>query len=195
MEPGMDTHTIHQEKTSARFESSLHSEFPAMRRMAGWLTGDEHRAEDLLQDTLVLALRFRGNFQEGTNMRAWLSRVMRNRHISMMRRKKLERRIMETEGRYSLTCWSVGAMGRRTTGDGGDVHVDDGFCDQVVAAMDELRPEFREVVMLCDVEEMSYADAASRMSCPVGTIMSRLHRGRRALRTKLGSRRHIEEAA
>lgn len=191
----MDTQALQQEKEVAQFESSLQSEFPALRRMAGWLTRDEHRAEDLLQDTLVLALRFRGNFEEGTNMRAWLSRVMRNRHISMMRRKKLERRIMETEGRYSLTYWSVGAMGRRSTSDDGNVHADDGFCDQVVAAMDELRPEFREVVMLCDVEEMSYADAASRMSCPVGTIMSRLHRGRRALRTKLGSRRHVEQAA
>ena len=178
-----------------KFSDALHDELPTMRRMARWLTGDPHRADDLLQDTLVLALRFRENFREGTNMRAWLIRVMRNRHISMLRRHKLERRILEAEGRHALTDWSIGAAGRRSMQRDGDVYNDHGFSDPIVHAIDDLRPEFREAVWLCDVEGMSYADAANQISCPVGTVMSRLHRGRRALRRTLGSREQIEAAA
>lgn len=177
------------------FENALSQQLPTLRRTAIWITGDEHRAEDLVQDTVVLALRFKQNFQEGTNMRAWLIRVMRNRHISAMRRKTLERKVMETEGRHTLAEWSVGEAGRRSTEMSGNVYCDDGFCDTVADALGELRPEFRDVVMLCDVEGLSYADAADRVSCPVGTVMSRLHRGRRALRSRLGSRRLVDAAA
>jgi len=177
------------------FSQALHDELPSLRRMARWFAGDHHRAEDLLQDTLVLALRFRDNFKEGTNLRAWLMRVMRNRHISLMRRKQLERRIMETEGGHALISWSIGAAGRRSMQHDGDVYQDAGLSDTVVGAMDELRPEFREVVWLCDVEGLSYADAARQIACPVGTVMSRLHRGRRALRRRLGSRQQVEAAA
>ena len=190
----MDTQA-HNENMRTEFENALHREMPSMAKAALWLTGDDSRAEDLLQDTMLLALRFQESFQDGTNMKAWLMRVMKNRHISMLRRKSLERKIMETEGSHSLTYWSVGSMGIRTTRDDGDVYADDGFSDPVVRAMDDLRPEFREVVMLCDVEGLSYMDAASRIACPVGTVMSRLHRGRRALRKRLGSRRHVEAAA
>jgi RNA polymerase sigma-70 factor (ECF subfamily) len=175
--------------------SSLDAHIPALRRTARWLTGDWHKAEDLLQDTMVLALRFSDNFVEGTNLLAWLTRVMRNRHISNLRRRSLEQQILEAEGGHALAAWSIGAMGRRTMHGDGDVSPEDGFCDTVVHAMDALRPEFREVVWLCDVEGMSYADAASAIACPVGTIMSRLHRGRRALRQKLVSRRTVEAAA
>lgn len=174
---------------------SLDAQIPALRRTARWLTGDWQKAEDLLQDTMVLALRFGDAFAEGTNLLAWLTRIMRNRHISNLRRRTLEQQILEVEGSHSLAAWSIGAMGRRAMGAGGDVSPDAGFCDTVVHAMDELRPEFREVVWLCDVEGMSYADAATAISCPVGTIMSRLHRGRRALRRRLGSRRQVEAAA
>ena len=177
------------------FETTLGTHIPALRRLSRWLTGDPQRADDLLQDTMVLALRFSDNFVEGTNMQAWLFRVMRNRHISTMRRHALEQQIMETEGSHALAYWSLGAMGRRAAHVDGGVATDDGFCDTVVNAMDALRPEFREVVWMCDVEGMSYADAASAISCPVGTIMSRLHRGRRDLRRRLVSRRSVEEAA
>ena len=190
----MSTQTLHK-KTNTEFENALQREIPSLRKSAKWLAGDDSRAEDLLQDTMLLALRFQESFKEGTNLRAWLMRVMKNRHISLLRRKSLERKIMETEGTLTLTYWSVGSMGIRTTRDEGDVYMDEGFSDQVVHAMEDLRPEFRQAVMLCDVEGMSYADAANRISCPVGTIMSRLHRGRRALRRSLGSRRRMEAAA
>lgn len=177
------------------FESELESELPTMNRLARWLAKDPGQAEDLVQDTLVLALRFRDGFQAGTNMRAWLTRVMRNRYISMLRRRKLEQTILHAEGGHFLKDWSVGAMGLRSTEHGGDVDRDAGLCDTVVRAIDDLRPEFREAVWMCDVEGLSYAEASRRASCPVGTIMSRLHRGRRTLRSTLVSRDNIERAA
>jgi RNA polymerase sigma-70 factor (ECF subfamily) len=119
---------------------------------------------------------------------------MRNRHISMARRRSLERRVLEREGAHALTEWSVGGMGRRTMESGGGVDGDLSFSDPVALAMDELRPEFKDAVWLCDVEDLTYAEAAQRLACPVGTIMSRLHRGRRALRRRLGSRRQLEAA-
>jgi RNA polymerase sigma-70 factor (ECF subfamily) len=177
------------------FESALQAELPTMHRLARWFAKDGDQAEDLVQDTFVLALRFRDSFQPGTNLRAWLTRVMRNRHISVLRRRKLERRILDAEGHHFLRDWSIGAMGRRSTGYGGDVERDGGLCDTVTRAIDGLRPEFRQAVELCDLEGMSYAEAARRARCPVGTIMSRLHRGRRALRSALVSRERIDQAA
>lgn len=190
----MNEHT-NQVQFDCDFGEALRDELPGLRRMARWFAGDATAADDLLQDTLVLALRFQDNFRQGTNLRAWLVRVMRNRHISILRRAKLERKILEAEGKHFVTNWSIGAAGRRTMRRGGDVERDTGLSDPVMSAMDNLRPEFREAVWLCDVEGLSYADAARQIECPVGTIMSRLHRGRRALRQRLGSRQLVEAAA
>lgn len=167
---------------------AIGDEITSMKQLARWYTTDPHEAEDLVQDTMLLALRFQGSFQPGTNMRAWLARVMRNKHISNTRRKRLERRALELEGTACLLDWSVGEAGRKTTRFEGDVDQNDGLSDPVVAALSSLKPEFREVVVLCDLDGMSYADAATVVRCPVGTVMSRLHRGRRALRSRLGSR-------
>ncbi|MDD5308094.1 MAG: RNA polymerase sigma factor [Deltaproteobacteria bacterium] len=173
---------------------TLRPHLPQLRRMARWYAGDPDEADDLLQDTLLLALRFIDSYEEGTNLRAWLLRVMRNRHISLSRRRSLERRVLEREGAHALTAWSVGDMGRHAMEDGGGVDKDLSLSDPVALAMDELRPEFKDAVWLCDVEDLSYAEAAVRLACPMGTIMSRLHRGRRALRRRLGSRRELEAA-
>jgi RNA polymerase sigma-70 factor, ECF subfamily len=175
-------------------ELAICDELKTLGRMAHWYTGDPAAAEDLVQDTMVLALRFMGSYKQGTNLRAWLLRVMRNRYISINRRRTLERRVYETEGRHALTDWSIGEAGRRSMARNGDVERDNSFSDPVFHAINSLRPEFRNAVLMCDVEELSYAEAAERAECPVGTIMSRLHRGRRALRTKLVSRHHLEAA-
>ncbi len=180
--------------SDSRIDTALAQEVSTLERMARWYTGDPMEAEDLVQDTCVLALRFGDSFRDGSNLRAWLLRMMRNRHISILRRKQLERRVFETEGRHTLIDWSIGETSRRSNGSGGGIQIDEGFSDPVSQAMDGLRPEFREVIWLCDVEGLSYAEAARKTSRPVGTIMSRLHRGRRALRRKLGSRRELEAA-
>ena len=177
------------------FNNALRTELPNLQKTARWLTQDPHKADDLIQDTYVLALRFKCKYKDNTNLRAWLTRIMRNRHVSNLRRKTLERRIMEEESCFALTTWSIGAMGRRSMQSDGDVYVDNSFSDPVHNAMKELSFEFRNAILLCDVEGMSYTDAAKWAACPVGTIMSRLHRGRKALKKKLISRRSIETAA
>ena len=177
------------------FEHQLEAHTRHLLKLAVALTHDITRAEDLVQDTMLLALKFRNSYQTGTNIRAWLSRIMKNRYISIVRRIRLEEKTAEEEGGYALRTWSIGEMGLRTTHSDGNVYTDEGFGDTVTAAMDELKPEYRQVVLLCDVDGMSYSEAAGRLTCPVGTIMSRLHRGRQALRTRLGSRRQLEQAA
>ena len=181
--------------TARQFERQLEIHSRNLLKLAVSLTHDLSRAEDLLQDTMLLALKFRESYQEGTNIRAWLARIMKNRYISIIRRIKLEEKTMEEEGSHALRTWSIGEMGRRSTHLDGNVYTDEGFGDTVTAAMEELKPEYRQVVMLCDVDGMSYAEAAGELTCPVGTIMSRLHRGRNALRTRLGSRAQLEQAA
>jgi len=184
----------HEKELNETIGQALIKEVNHLKKTAFWCTGDPIEAEDLLQDTVVLALRFCRSYQKGTNLRAWLVRVMRNRHISITRRKKVERLALETEGRHALKDWSIGEMGQRSMEHGGGVEKDTGLSDQIAQAMDNLRPEFREAIWLCDIEGLSYAEAAQRTSRPVGTIMSRLHRGRRALRNRLGSRRELEAA-
>lgn len=177
-----------------RFEQAICEEIGTLEKMAIWYTGDPADAEDLVQDTIVLALRFKESYRTGSNMRAWLLKVMRNRHISITRRNRLERRVQDSEASHALTDWSLSEIGRRNMSYGGGVDRDQGFSDPVSHAMETLSPEFREVVSLCDIEDYTYAEAAERIECPVGTVMSRLHRGRRALREKLVSRQALDAA-
>lgn len=180
---------------TATFEQHLEAEVRHLMKLAMALTHDIFKAEDLVQDTMVLALKFKDSYQDGTNIRAWLSRILKNRYISIVRRLRLEEKTMDEEGSFTLRTWSIGEMGLRTTHRDGNVYTDEGFGDTVTAAMDDLKPEYRQVVILCDVDGLSYAEAAGTLTCPVGTIMSRLHRGRRALRDRLGSRASLEQAA
>ena len=190
---GMNCEETKNSFSRSEFKHILISEMETLDRMAMWHTGNPFEAEELLQDTFVLALRFADSYKNGSNLRAWLLRIMRNRHISVLRRKNLERRVFEAEGRYSLTEWSIGQMslGNTTRADSASL---DELSDCVLAAMQELHPEFRDAIWMCDVEGLSYADAAKRAGRPIGTIMSRIHRGRRALRRRLGSREQLEAA-
>jgi RNA polymerase sigma-70 factor (ECF subfamily) len=173
----------------------LNSNSEQLNRLARSLTGSHSSADDLFQDTMVLALRFKNNFDPETNMRAWLSRIMKNRYIINMRRKNLEAKVYKAEGGFALRQWSMGEMGLRTGRADGDVYREKGFCDTVDAAIRRLKEDYRKVVILCDVNELSYAEAASTLDCPVGTIMSRLHRGRKQLKETLVSRERVEQAA
>ena len=176
------------------FELTICRELPTLERMALWYTNDPNDASDLVQDTIVLAIRFQESYKSGSNLRAWLLKVMRNRYISLTRRHKLERRVYESEAHHALTDWSLSEVGRRNREQGGGIDIGTGLSDSVTHALQSLKPEFRAAVWLCDIEEMTYLEAAKKVNCPVGTIMSRLHRGRRALRDILGSREQLDAA-
>lgn len=176
------------------FENAICAELQSLQKMAVWYTGNPIEAQDLVQDTLVLALRFQDSYKPGSNLRAWLLKVMKNRYISVTRRRRLERRVMDHESAHALCDWSLSETGRRSMEPHGGVDLNNGFSDPVMTAVSSLRPEFRDVVLMCDVEELSYLEAAERAACPVGTVMSRLHRGRKALKEKLVSREHLDAA-
>jgi RNA polymerase sigma-70 factor, ECF subfamily len=180
--------------TIKKFESAICNELPTLEKMALWYTGDPNDAEDLVQDTVVLAIRFQESYRNGSNLRAWLLKVMRNRYISLTRRQKLERRVYESEAEHALTDWSMSETVRRNRERGGGIDMDDGFSDSVAHALNSLRPEFKAVVLMCDIDELTYVEAAKKVDCPVGTIMSRLHRGRRALKDMLGSKEQANAA-
>ena len=127
-------------------------------------------ADDLVQETLTRAWQSRSSFQPGTNARAWTHRILFNTYINHYRKKKRERQALE----------EIRGLAHKSVR-----FVHEGFGDEVVAALGALQPEFREAVELVDLGELSYQDAAARLECPVGTVMSRLHRGRKRLRSAL----------
>ena len=143
---------------------------PELSRTALRLARGSALADDLVQETLIRAWQARASFRPGTNARAWTRRILFNTYINHYRKKKREREAFDE-------------LRRSAPSSGGPAH--DGLGDEVAAALRALRPEFREAVELVDLRDLSYQDAADRLACPVGTVMSRLHRGRKRLRSAL----------
>src|SRR5512134_683085 len=142
------------------------------------LTRNRSDAEDLVQDTLVKALRFSDRFTPGTNMRAWLSTILHNTW-----RNRLRDASRETVDVDSARVEEAAAQpGRAGEGDTPEQLLLRGTLDaDLRAALDELPDVFRQAVWLRDVEEFSYAEIADMLNIPVGTVMSRISRGRRTL--------------
>lgn len=143
---------------------------PHLSRTALRLTRGAALADDLVQETLARAWQARASFRPGTNARAWTHRILFNTYVNHYRKRKRERDALE----------ELRTMSSRDARAG-----QEGFSDEVVAALRALAPEFREAVELVDLGDLSYQDAAVRLQCPVGTVMSRLHRGRKRLRRAL----------
>jgi RNA polymerase sigma-70 factor (ECF subfamily) len=140
-----------------------------LQRYAFALTGNRDRAQDLVQDCLVRALANSRRFVPGTNLRAWLFTLLHNLYVSEAR----------SQSRRSDDL-SVGDLGEEAVADGGQlVHVE--FRD-MVASLRALDPDQRAVILLVGVEGLSYKEAADVLEVPIGTVMSRLSRGREALR-------------
>lgn len=149
------------------------------------LSGSRTEAEDLVQETLLLAYQSFARFEPGTNLKAWLHRIQVNAFISGYRRARRERRLQEATrdpGARALILSS--AQEAMEAADGGVSRL--GLGPTVQSALDALPEEFRTAVVLADIAELSYREIAETMGCPVGTVMSRLHRGRRALARELG---------
>jgi RNA polymerase sigma-70 factor (ECF subfamily) len=158
--------------------------------VAARMTRGGAEAEDLVQDTLLKAMRAREQFQPGTNLKAWLLRILTNTFINQYRRGGLERDVLEGPDAESLTDGWVSASTMRALRDPEASALTPLVEAEVQRALDALPEEFRLAVVLSDVEELSYKEIAEAMGCPVGTVMSRLHRGRRLLQKSL--REHAE---
>jgi RNA polymerase sigma-70 factor (ECF subfamily) len=153
-------------------------------RVARRLARDVPEAEDLVQETYVRAIRSWRSYERGTNLRAWLLRILHNYAIDQARRRQRapDAEPLE-EGDYYLYNRLEQTM---PDGQAGEERVLERLSqNDVVGALADVPHDFRDVIVLVDIGEFSYADAAQILDIPIGTVMSRLHRGRRILKKNL----------
>ncbi len=158
----------------APFRDELDSHAPQLVPRALQLTRNPERARDLVQDTLLRALRFESSFRPGSNLRAWLAQVMYSVFVSQCRRRQRERRVMDGAA-MDPVLWTQPEQAPLMSN----------LSPGMRRALEQLPDAYIDVLMLVDVHELPYRDAAEELGVPVGTVMSRLHRGRRMLRERL----------
>jgi len=168
-----------------RFERDVLPLLPGMYGAALRMTRNPADAEDLLQDTMLRAYRGFASFQEGTNLKAWLYRILTNSFINTYRKKQREPRTVE--GPEDLDEWFLfDRLGARSVERSAEDDVLEKIPDaDVKAALESIPANFRMAVVLADVEGFSYKEIAEITDVPIGTVMSRLHRGRKALEKAL----------
>jgi RNA polymerase sigma-70 factor, ECF subfamily len=149
------------------------------------LTKNERDAEDLIQDTFLRAYRFFDKFERGTNIKAWLFKILTNTFINRYRRSVKERNIVEGSERDAVHEKFISREATEYAANPEQYFFDRLLSDDVLRAVDELPIDFRMVVILADLQEFSYKEIAEILDVPVGTVMSRLYRGRRLLQKAL----------
>ncbi len=191
----------------AEFADQAMEYMPSLYSAAMRMTRKPADAEDLVQETYLRAYRGFGGFQEGTNLKAWLYRILTNTFINRYRSQ--QRRPEETElddmEDFYLFRRLGGLEGARANRSAEDELLDHFTENEVKEAVESLPEQFRIAVLLADVEGFSYKEIAEILEIPIGTVMSRLHRGRKGLQKRLydfavqrrliGGERHPEEAA
>jgi RNA polymerase sigma-70 factor (ECF subfamily) len=171
----------------ARFADLAMEHMPALYSAALRLTRNRADAEDLVQETFLKAFRAFGSFEEGTNLRAWLYKILTNTFINAYRASKRRPEKADVEDVEDLYLYHrLGELRAGATGRSAEDEVLDGITDdEVKAAIESLPEAFRIAVLLADVEGFSYKEIAEITDVPIGTVMSRIHRGRRALQKAL----------
>jgi RNA polymerase sigma-70 factor (ECF subfamily) len=149
------------------------------------LTRNERDAEDLVQDALLRAFRFFDRFERGTNIKAWLFKILTNTFINKYRRSVKERSLVDGPEQEAVTAQVVSREAADQAADPERWFFDRLLSDDVLRAVDALPIDFRMVVILADLQEFSYREIADILDVPVGTVMSRLYRGRRLLQKAL----------
>jgi RNA polymerase sigma-70 factor (ECF subfamily) len=162
-----------REEHWADFEAEAMPHAADLYRIAYWLLRDREEAEDLVQETFAEALKSFHRYERGTNCRAWLSTIMH--HVNAKRKMKLGRLqlVEDTEEQIAETLAFEPPIPQSLTD------------EDVLAAMERVPDHFRRVVLLADVEEFAYKEISAMLNVPIGTVMSRLHRGRKLLRVEL----------
>lgn len=189
MGTGMDDETTRLDplteiRSGSAVADGLGPLLPLLRARALRLTRNPGDADDLVQDTVVRALRFESSFRSGTDLRAWLNRILMSVFVTRCRRKKRERRALDTLT-VDPCAWThsdapppMRSLPRSLSG-----------------ALGRIPDQFARVVQLVDLEDHSYREAAERLGVPVGTVMSRLFRGRRLLANLLAPTPDVAQAA
>ena len=163
--------------TTTTFEELAMPLFDQLYNFAHWLTQNRAEAEDLVQETYVKALKGFSSFQSGTNFRAWIYRILRNTFLTSRTGLKATATVpLDDDDAPELPV----ASGTPET-----IFIERSQERLLQGAIEELPVHFREILVLCEVEEMSYQEIAEALSIPIGTVMSRLSRARKALRASL----------
>ncbi len=171
-----------KEELKAEFERVALPQLSHLYTSAFYLTKDRAEGEDLVQETYIRALRFFDKFKPGTNCRAWLLTILRNLFINRYRQKRKEPEKVDWE-RIEQVYESMVEQGER---DNPESHLISQLMDEEVErALGELPEEYRMAIVLVDIEELSYEEAAKVMECAIGTVRSRVSRGRRMLQVAL----------
>lgn len=157
----------------AGFETEALPHLGSLFRIAMWFERDRHEAEDLVQETLKQALESFHRYTPGTNCRAWLMTILH--HVRSNRRRSKGRAVIvsDAEDLLASTLPFVPPVPEHLTD------------DELLAALRRIPAQYQEVIVLSDVEELPYKEIAATLSIPIGTVMSRLHRGRALLRQEL----------
>ncbi|MEP7115991.1 MAG: sigma-70 family RNA polymerase sigma factor [Acidobacteriota bacterium] len=145
-------------------------------RLAMWLERDRQTAEDLVQDTLIQALKSFHRYTPGTNCRAWLVTILQHLRSNRRRAAFRHREVQDVDDTIAETVAFVPAVAQDLTD------------EDMLGALRGIPEPFQDIIILCDVEDMTYKEIAEALSIPIGTVMSRLHRGRAALRKELAAR-------
>lgn len=171
---------------SDEFEAEALRHLDALYRTALRMTRSEADAEDLVQETYIRAFRFRDQFTLGTNMKAWLFRILTNTFINTYRRKTAQPEVTDLEGvdEFSLYRRMADDRAASSSPDPEAELLNSVVDTEVTDALEELPDKFRTTVLL-DVEGFSYKEIAEMLGIPIGTVMSRLHRGRKFLQKRL----------
>jgi len=170
----------------ARKKSFEEEAIPHMKLLYNYalrMTSDQLEADDLLQDTYLRAFRFYHKFEKGTNCKAWLFRIMKNCYINKYRKNKKEPSKVDYEDVQNFYD-SI----RNELVDPNDLEhkvFSNLLDDDLMNALNSLQDDYKTVVILCDLEDLSYEEIAEFLDVPIGTVRSRLHRGRKILQKKL----------
>ncbi len=175
----------HNHRTKQEFEGLVLAHLDPLYSAALRLTKNDRDAEDLVQDTCMRAYRFFDKFERGTNIKAWLFKILTNTFINRYRRKVKERNVTEGSEREAVHEAFISRDASDYAANPEQYMFDRLLSDDVLRAIDGLPIDFRLVVILADLQEFSYKEIAEILDVPVGTVMSRLFRGRKALQKSL----------
>ena len=180
----MRSDSLPQRDLESRFEADALPLLPGLYSAAYRLTRNSADAEDLVQETFLRAYRGFHQFEEGTNLKAWLYRILMNTFINEYRRRQ---RQPQTVSEDEIPDWYLySKMAETGVEPSAETSVIEALPDEEVQeALSSLPDQFRMAVLLADVEGFSYKEIAEIMGVPIGTVMSRLHRGRKALEKRL----------
>lgn len=169
-------------KRDTQFAALALPHLPYIARVARALARDESDADDLVQETFLRAYRYWDSFQEGTDCKRWLAQICRNVLVDAQRRGRLEDPVEDAQ----LESLAAVQMHEAARAAGlGDMYTRLDLGPAIMAAIARLEPVFRDVVVLSDIEELSYEEVAAQLEIPIGTVRSRLYRARRHLQEML----------